>query len=426
MPYHSFIERHHPDHYRRAEVKALRQAIRARENRLIVTAPGIGVSNLLRFFVSRPLIIGWPTLFAYLHCDEFAGEMIAEKLFSEIARQFEAQGIAIQDGATDYTRARLMAEILRSEKYKRIVIVLDQTTNLWPFVDKLFFRRLKALTDRNKSICFVVTANAKDVDLIDPENLLFAHRELFVGPMSNEDFINAIGEEAERLETVFPLEIEETISWLTGHHPGLLRCVTSAWVLEGSQLNKEQLVGKLISRKDILFRCNKIWQALSSSQQDDLYHVYLGKWQETAVTRHPLHQLGLIKKDGNAWRLFSPLFAAFVATQSKPGTTIRLEISASDNIDGQSFVSAEKVFKGEEEVDITPLQLKLLVCLQQYGPIVPRKKMLNYIYHDEYVDEEDTRLDNLIRQVRQRIGVNHIKVHRGQGYEFIGVSKSST
>ena len=42
--YHRFVDRQHSDDYRQEEIQALKRAIRAKENRLILGIPDIGLS----------------------------------------------------------------------------------------------------------------------------------------------------------------------------------------------------------------------------------------------------------------------------------------------------------------------------------------------------------------------------------------------
>jgi hypothetical protein len=428
--YHQFQDRLHPDGYRRAQVQALIQALRARENRLLITVPGMGVSNLLRFFVARPALLGLPASIVYINCNELGETLHPERLFAEVARQFEDQGLVLPpDGATHgYDQLRLIVRHALSNAALRLIMVIDQTDALWPQVSAPFFRQLKALTDANKHVCIVVAAALRDVHLIDPEDLLFAQRELYVGPLSAADFAHAVNEEAQRLETVFSVAIKQKLARLTGCHPGLLRAVSSAVVQDWPKGNDEAIISQLMARKDVTYRCRKLWQGLTPLQQNVLQKVAIGvNDRNVAPATERLRQLGILEQrpDDGQLHFCSSLLAAFVAAQEGHRPLIRLEPSATIVVDDRSIIVAGKVYKGNKEVDVTPLQLKFIACLLGLGSIVPRRTLLDYVYHDEYVDETDTRLDNLVRQVRQRLGQEHIKVHRGQGYELLGGSETA-
>ena len=426
--YHQFQDRLHPDGYRQAQVQALIQALRARENRLLITVPGMGVSNLLRYFVARPSLLGLPASVAYINCNELGETLQPERLFAEAARQFEEQGLVLPpDSATHgYDRLRLIVRHALSNVALRLIMVIDQADALWPLVSALFFRQLKALTDANKHVCIVATAAPRDVHLIDPEDLLFAQRELYVGPLSAADFAHAVNEEAQRLEADFSVAARQKLARLTGRHPGLLRAVSSAVVQDWPEGNDEAIISQLMVRKDVTYRCRKLWQGLTPLQQNVLRQVAAGRIDEQVVgISETLQQLGILNLQDGSLRFFSPLLAAFVAAKGLQLPAIRLEPSATMAVDGRSIIVAGKVYKGNKEVDVTPLQLKFIACLLGLGSIVPRRTLLDYVYHDEYVDETDTRLDNLVRQVRQRLGHESIKVHRGQGYELLGQSETA-
>jgi len=86
-PYHQFTDRLHPLGYRQAEIEALQQAIRATETRLVLGLPDVGLSNLLRFLITRPEWGDRQVIFAYLDCDGLADCLDRELFFAEIARQ---------------------------------------------------------------------------------------------------------------------------------------------------------------------------------------------------------------------------------------------------------------------------------------------------------------------------------------------------
>ena len=91
---------------------------------------------------------------------------------------------------------------------------------------------------------------------------------------------------------------------------------------------------------------------------------------------------------------------------------------------GQKITVAGKVFKGDQEVRISPLELRLIACLQRpERKVFSKEDIAKYVYYDEAEEEKeirDGRVEDLVRRVRKRLGKVYIKTHWGQGYEFLG------
>ncbi|MHA2890522.1 response regulator transcription factor [Bacillus cereus] len=77
-----------------------------------------------------------------------------------------------------------------------------------------------------------------------------------------------------------------------------------------------------------------------------------------------------------------------------------------------------KVFKSEQELDITKTELDLIKCfLKHKGTILSRTKLLDIVWGFDYFGEERT-VDTHIRRLRTKIGNDIIKTHRGLGYSL--------
>ena len=180
-PYHQFLDRRHPDHYRRHEVKALVQAVQARENRLLLELPGMGASNLMRFVASQAnRLFPMPTAVAYINCDALEGCQKTDLLFAEIAYQLQEQGVGGDRllSAKDYTGLRRLLTQTTLDPSIRLLLMVDQATYLLANAPASFYRQLKALSDLNKRVCYVIAAPVSLAGKIDPEDLLFAGRRI--------------------------------------------------------------------------------------------------------------------------------------------------------------------------------------------------------------------------------------------------------
>jgi DNA-binding response OmpR family regulator len=79
---------------------------------------------------------------------------------------------------------------------------------------------------------------------------------------------------------------------------------------------------------------------------------------------------------------------------------------------------AQKIFKDNEDLNVTKKEFELMNCfLENKGMILSRKKILDMVWGLDYFGEERT-VDTHIRRLREKIGENLIKTHRGMGYSL--------
>ncbi|MFQ5613138.1 MAG: hypothetical protein ACE5H9_13495 [Anaerolineae bacterium] len=427
MAYHQFLDRGHPDDYRREEIQALLQAIRARENRLVLGLPGIGVSNMLRFLVARPELAGRKATFAYLDCDALDDCLDRGVFFAEVARQLAEQGLGDQPEGDKrgYERLKRLVTRVGGDPSRRLVIVVDQANRILAGADRRFYRNLKALTDLNKRVCYLFAAGPLLSDVIDPDNLLFAGRRLAIGRLNARDCANAIIEEAQRLGVEFDPEAQERLASLSGGYPGLLRAVCPAVAAERLDLSdpKGGLVAHFLARGDVKYRCQKIWNALDPSKQAALQLLADGRPDSAGTTALAwLQDFGVVDDHEGEYRFFSPIFQHFVTDQATSLEPITIVGASAIFRNEQEIVVAGKVFKGNREVHVSPLELRLIACLKRERKIYRKDDIAAYVYYEDEGKGEgisDTRIENLVRQVRQRLGDQYIKAHWGKGYELV-------
>lgn len=77
-----------------------------------------------------------------------------------------------------------------------------------------------------------------------------------------------------------------------------------------------------------------------------------------------------------------------------------------------------KVYKEEEELNLTNKELQLLKCfISNKGVILSREKLLNLVWGMDYYGDDRT-VDTHIRRLRSKIGEEIITTHRGIGYSL--------
>ncbi|SFX42836.1 DNA-binding response regulator, OmpR family, contains REC and winged-helix (wHTH) domain [Thermoactinomyces sp. DSM 45891] len=79
---------------------------------------------------------------------------------------------------------------------------------------------------------------------------------------------------------------------------------------------------------------------------------------------------------------------------------------------------AKKIYKAEQDVRATKKELDLIGCfLRNKGQILTRKDLLDLVWGMDYVGDERT-VDTHVRRLREKIGSNLIRTHRGLGYSL--------
>lgn len=81
-------------------------------------------------------------------------------------------------------------------------------------------------------------------------------------------------------------------------------------------------------------------------------------------------------------------------------------------------LKGKKIFKDEVDLNLTKKEFQLFQCLyKNRGMILMRKQLLDIIWGLDYFGEERT-VDTHIRRLREKIGEELIKTHRGMGYSL--------
>ncbi|MBM7646940.1 DNA-binding response OmpR family regulator [Scopulibacillus daqui] len=79
---------------------------------------------------------------------------------------------------------------------------------------------------------------------------------------------------------------------------------------------------------------------------------------------------------------------------------------------------ARKIYKNGHDIQATKTEFELMRCfLNNRGHILSRKDLLDIVWGLDYVGEERT-VDTHIRRLREKIGADLIKTHRGLGYSL--------
>ena len=81
-------------------------------------------------------------------------------------------------------------------------------------------------------------------------------------------------------------------------------------------------------------------------------------------------------------------------------------------------LKSNKVYKNDEELNLTKKELELIKCfVDNKGIILSREKLLNLVWGMDYFGDDRT-VDTHIRRLRTKIGEELITTHRGIGYSL--------
>ena len=163
-----------------------------------------------------------------------------------------------------------------------------------------------------------------------------------------------------------------------------------------------------------------MWRELTAEQQLALQQLAQGEAVGSQHVVDWLAKAGLVERENR--QLFSPIFARFVQAATPVLPPIRLVGTSGVERNGRLIITTGKVYRGEEEIHVTPLELRLLACLKQTDKVHSKDEIAKYVYFEEWETYEavnDSRIENLIRQVRRKVGGDYIKAHWGQGYELL-------
>jgi hypothetical protein len=435
--FHNFLDKNHPQVYRRDKVNELTRAIHARENRLVVGLPGVGISNLLRFLVAKKdLMEGLAQqiaeapvkiTFAYENCDTLASNDWDEFL-AMIARQYEKQGVGrINSKLKGFRQFHELIKEAKGEEWERLVVVADKANHMVSTASEALFRRLKALTDDNKRLIFILGLDPQHARELEHQ-IMFAGRVVWVGMFNESDFYEAIEEEGQKLGRRFTLEEKRQLMALLGGHPGLLRAVAAATERLGLDLmsSHQGLSEGLLAQEDVRRRCQELWDGLDGTQQSALFQVAQHEDSKGLLVdiSSRLKNLGVLEEAAGRARVFSPLFEHFINAHTHyqptelPSVTI-VDAHYEGCRNGQEVIVAGQLFKGDQQVHISRLELRLIACLKSEPKIFTKNEIADYVYCESQGDIPDFLITNLIRQVRERLGDNrYIENHRGFGYKF--------
>jgi hypothetical protein len=340
--------------YRAREMQILADWVWAGQSGSVIGLAGAGKSNLLGFLCHRPEVFqsyfspqADPVALIPVDLNNLPSDTLATfyrvilRSFYEVCDRFDQP---LQQAATDLylenrtTRDPFLAQSALRELLSqfqvhqtRVVLVMDRFDKFGQTATPYMLDTLRGLRDSFKDIvCYIVGMRQEMVYLFDPDALGEMHEILdthvcWVGPLGETDARRLVAEET--LTTLTPLDEAETahLLALTGGYPALLKAACHWWLSTAPENRPptSAWADALLAERSVQSRMKEIWTGLTQEERRTLAEVQkrsarAGDWERDAE-RHYRHTLagladkGLCRQTDAGWRIFSRLFAAYVA-----------------------------------------------------------------------------------------------------------------
>ena len=342
------------------EMETLVGWIRSGQSGSVIGLPGTGKSNLLRFLCHRPDVVS-----QYLKGDSFELAVVQVDLNNltgvDLATLYRvmlrslyeagAQLTAIERSLFETVKAlyrrveektdpfltqSALREVLFAfrERQARLVLVMDPFDQFGRTASTQVLDNLRGLRDNFKyTLTYIIGLRHELAYIRDPVELGELHEILdshvcWMGPLAYEDARYSIGQVEEATGKSFGPEQVERLMNLTGNYPAVLRAAT-LWLAETDPVpDVSAWEDRLLAEPGVYNRLNDVWQALTGEEQTVLSVLQMGVPIESPrERRESLRQIEekykptlarlqtkyLCCPDDAGWRLFSPLFARFIA-----------------------------------------------------------------------------------------------------------------
>jgi DNA-binding winged helix-turn-helix (wHTH) protein len=349
----------YPPTYRSLEVETLIQWMRLGESGSLLGPAGSGKSNLLGFLTHRPEVVvshfptGSPPAVVYvdlntlpIHDLSTLFRVVLRSLYEARTRLAQADPAApefvedcyhrVQAERDPFVTQSALREVLFALQAQdvRLALVLDPFDDFCRHADTGMLDNLRGLRDSFKTtLSYIVGLRQELVYLRDPEELgelfeLLDIHQVWLGPMTQTDAAWALHQVTQPAGVTLTPAQEAALFDLTGGYPSLLRAAALWLVKHWPGPAIEEWLPALRSQPSVHNRLREIWDGLTGQEQGVLTRfrpamlaaaandreTFLGEIPDQDRRAQELLQAkGLLTAaEKGGWRLFSPLFAAFI------------------------------------------------------------------------------------------------------------------
>ncbi|MCA9977836.1 MAG: ATP-binding protein, partial [Anaerolineales bacterium] len=348
---HNRLWEKYPPTYRAQEVQTVLQWIQTGNSGSVVGLPGSGKSNFLGFLCHHPQALPphetaiqlIPIDFNILPDRSLATfYRVILRAFYETQPQFTTQlQVAIhepyqstKDKRDPFLPQRALRELLLQfrQRQQRVVLVIDRFDDFCEHATPAMTNTLRGLRDHFKdTLCYIMGLRHDIAYLSDPTILgelyeLLDLHTCWIGPMSKADAQHLVHQETHLATRTPTNKMIDTLINLTGGYPALLKTACHWWQQSGTTIPQAQWANALLANRSIRHRLQELWDGLDQEEQHTLSQLQTPTF--TPQNKHapdqdsPIQRLldkGILWQTDEAWQLFSPLLAKFIAANPIQG-----------------------------------------------------------------------------------------------------------
>lgn len=427
------------------EIKKILNYIKEGNSCQVVSAAGVGRSNLLgllsynrgvrikhlgekqknfhfvllNFSEIRKRPLSDATRFIFLEVLGSLRERGMKKDYEHVNQIFK-ESIEFNDELVLFTGLKKTIDYFALEKNLTLILLFDRFEEYIPMLTSEFFANLRVLRNRAKyHFSVVFSLNRPLEDLIEP--LLFADFFEFVaGRVIYLPIMDRVGLDfrISHLEKVTNKKInkkilERVLKITNGHGRLTILCLETVFSLDSKiPQDNEQLLDYFFTQRPIRSALFAVWNSLNPSEQQ----YFIDQNQEPVF----LEKIGLCF-DG---KVTIPLFEQFIKREvfgnKKFKTSLNTEIIFDQN--------SNEIKKGEVIVSdtLTSFEFKLLSYLiLNKEKIIGKNEIINAVWGEKTttLGVTDQALDQLIFRLRKKIESNpnkpeHVLTIKGRGFKF--------
>ncbi|HYM64928.1 MAG TPA: helix-turn-helix domain-containing protein [Candidatus Sulfotelmatobacter sp.] len=434
----------YPENTRFEEIKKILSIVKEGNSCQVVSAAGVGRSNLLgllsynrnirikhlgieqknfhfvllNFSEIRKRPINDANKFIFLGILDSLRERGLKNEYEEVNKIFK-ESIEFNDELVIFSRLKKIIDFLTIEKNLTLVLLFDRFEEYVPMLTSEFFANLRVLRNRAKyhfSVLF--SLNRPLEDLIEPS--LFADFfEYVAGRIIYLKIMDKTGLDfrISYLEKVSGKKadkkiLDKILSLTKGHGRLTILCLETILSLEKIPNDNSQFINFLFSKRPIRSSLFAIWNSLNPSEQK----YFVDKKLEPVFLENIF-----LADNGN---VTIPLFEDFVKKEIIPSEKFKKEQSEQILLDKET----NEIKKGEIVISdqLTSFEFKLLkYFILNTGKILEKEDIINNVWGEQKttLGVTDQALDQLIFRLRKKIEENpnepkYLFTIKGRGFKF--------
>lgn len=435
----------HPLTYRQTLVAQVFDLLQAGESIAIIGSASMGKSRLVQFLLRSDVLehyLGDEAKTSWLvlaDCNRLAEvsawglhELLLTALTETVPNDFSLElrhwlndlrreAISCSSPLLAKRHLELATRVLTYQYGLRLCFMLDEFDLAYRSLPANALVGLRALRDACRySICYAVVMRDHPARLREPSDHegfyeLLSRSVFGLGPYTLADAQLVLNQLASRHRYVLVPELEQTILWLSGGHPGLIVGLYDILMHATSPTMVGNSPDWALGHSHILEECAKLWKGLALDEQLAMSHIGQGIGIALEI-RELLLLKGLLKWNREKELvIFSPIVDRYVATHGD----VDARCLWIDETAAVVWVERRRI------ADLSPLEYSLLRFLyRQLGKVCSRDEITTELYPDEHDDGTDARIDSLVSHLRKAIEPSpthprYLLTVRGRGFKLV-------